>query len=98
MDDQRRFTRTMPLPELSSLTMHWICHHVFGWTTDESPCGLGIRIAHPAPLCVGQPLVIHRFHENRLRFAQVRHTTPLKDSGAQIGVQWVERPWAMAQD
>lgn len=90
--EQRRYLRTNTTGERSGLTLHWVHNHVLGVAFDESPDGLGIDVAHAAHLCVGQPILIHRLHEQRLRLARVRHAAESLGQPTRIGVQWVALP------
>jgi hypothetical protein len=51
---------------------------------------LGIRIDEPAELPIGGHVLIHRFHENRLRLAKVRHSHICAERRTRLGVQWCD--------
>jgi hypothetical protein len=92
MPDRRRAERVRPAPDKRLLTLHGARGHVCGRAEDESEGGVGVRVRSADGLNVGQMVLVHRMHEQRLWMGTIRYMNPQGDGGVRVGVELLREP------
>lgn len=87
MLERRRGERRKPSAEERLLTVHGTRGHICGRAEDESDGGLGVRVRSTNGLAVGQIVLVHRMHEQRLWMGTIRYMSPQDEQGVRIGIE-----------
>ena len=68
-------------------TLHGAHGHVAGRAEDVSPTGIGVRVRQTEGIEVGQMVLVHRMHEQRISMGTVRYLGAQDENGYRIGIE-----------
>ena len=87
MDERRRHARIKPPVEERLLTLHGPRGHIAGRAEDVSISGIGVRVRQADGIEVGQMILVHRMHEQRIAMGTVRYLGAEDENGFRIGIE-----------
>jgi hypothetical protein len=71
------------------LTLHGSRGHIRGRAEDESEGGLAVQVPDQGDWEIGQTVLVHRMHEQKLWMGTIRYLNPASDGGVRMGIELV---------
>ena len=87
MVERRRYPRRSSTLGKRSITIHGSQGPVLGQSADESEFGLGVHVADPRGMAVGQMVLLHRLDRSEVVLGLIRRMEPAGERGYCLGIQ-----------